>query len=102
VSLETWLWIFFGLTAAQHLYVSKFVVGRQRLLPRDMSRVLQNNALLVAHAYLTPMIYAGVLLVGFLKTDQGWWYLLAIVLVWLLPPAIPTPRGKQHPQKPSP
>mgnify|MGYP001279890728 CR=1 FL=1 len=92
MTLERWLWVVFGLTAALHLIVAKFIVAKQNL-DRQAAR---GSTWLQIYALATPMILAVILIVGFWQTDQGWWYLIAVVVAWILPPILPTPGLKRR------
>jgi hypothetical protein len=91
MTLERWLWLVFGITAAVHLGVAKFIVAERTRDWQGWAQVVRGSTRLQIYSLATPAIFAVILIVGFLRTDQGWWYLIAVVVVWILPPALPTP-----------
>ena len=96
MTLERWLWVVFGLTAALHLIVAKFIVAKQNLDRQGAAQAARGSTWLQIYALATPMILAVILIVGFWQTDQGWWYLIAVVVAWILPPILPTPGLKRR------
>jgi hypothetical protein len=91
MTLENWLWVVFAMTAAVHLAISKFIVAQRALNWKGWENVVRGNLFLQIYSFATPAIFVAILILGFWRTYQGWWYLIAISVVWILPPFLPTP-----------
>jgi hypothetical protein len=91
MTLEKWLWLVFAMTAGVHLAIAKFIVAQRTLDRQGWSEVVRRSLFLQMYSFGTPAIFAVIVILGFWQTYQGWWYLIAVVLVWILPPFLPTP-----------